>query len=71
MKYEKIDINYEINKIDTRNKLKLKNFHYKKQYLIDKGYTVISNKAKKVTNNPTEIYNKQVEKIFSALKMFA
>jgi len=61
MKYEKIDINYEINKIDTRNKLKLKNFHYKKQYLIDKGYTVISNKAKKVTNNYTEIYNKQVE----------
>jgi hypothetical protein len=70
MKYKKIDINYEINKIDTRNKLKLKNFHYKKQYLIDKGYTVISNKAKKVTNNYTEIYNKQVEKIFSALKMF-
>ena len=61
MKYEKIDINYEINKIDTRNKLKLKHFNYKKQYLIDKGYTVISNKAKKVTNNPTEIYNKQVE----------
>jgi len=64
MKYKKIDINYEINKIDTRNKLKLKHFNYKKQYLIDKGYTVISNKAKKVTNNPTEIYNKQVEKIF-------
>jgi hypothetical protein len=61
MKYEKIDINYEINKIDTRNKLKLKHFNYKKQYLIDKGYTVISNKAKKVTNNYTEIYNKQVE----------
>ena len=61
MKYKKIDINYEINKIDTRNKLKLKHFNYKKQYLIDKGYTVISNKAKKVTNNPTEIYNKQVE----------
>lgn len=71
MKYEKIDINYEINKIDTRNKVKLKHFNYKKQYLIDKGYTVISNKAKKVTNNSTEIYNKQVEKIFSALKMFA
>ena len=61
MKYKKIDINYEINKIDTRNKLKLKHFNYKKQYLIDKGYTVISNKAKKVTNNYTEIYNKQVE----------
>ena len=70
MKHKKIDINYEINKINTRNKLKLKHFNYKKQYLIDKGYTVISNKAKKVTNNPTEIYNKQVEKIFSALKMF-
>jgi hypothetical protein len=70
MKYEKIDINYEINKIDTRNKLKLKNFHYKKQYLIDKGYTVISNKAKKVTNNSTEIYNKQVEDRYS-LEKFA
>ena len=37
MKYKKIDINYEINKIDTRNKLKLKNFHYKKQYLQQLG----------------------------------
>lgn len=70
MKYEKIDINYEINKIDTRNKVKLKHFNYKKQYLIDKGYTVISNKAKKVTNNPTEIYNKQVEKRY-LLEKFA
>lgn len=70
MKYEKIDINYEINKIDTRNKLKLKHFNYKKQYLIDKGYTVISNKAKKVTNNYTEIYNKQVEKRY-LLEKFA
>ena len=70
MKYKKIDINYEINKIDTRNKLKLKHFNYKKQYLIDKGYTVISNKAKKVTNNYTEIYNKQVEKRY-LLEKFA
>jgi len=64
MKYEKININYEINKINARSNKEFEHFNYKKQYLINKNYTVVSNKSTEISLIDRIIPNKLVDKYY-------
>ena len=70
MKYEKINIGYEINKIDIRKQKEKEIFNYKKTFLINRNYVFVNKNDSSISIIDKIISNKHVNDCYKLEKLF-